>query len=145
MASDRFLRAMNALHGAVIAASGGRLGLRVGTMPTVRLTTTGRRSGASRTVLLASPLVEGDAVVLVASRGGDDRHPDWYRNAIAHPAVEVQVAGGASVPMVAREAEGAERDALWKRLVAAEPRYARYQAKTTRVIPVLVLEPASAG
>jgi deazaflavin-dependent oxidoreductase (nitroreductase family) len=109
-------------------------------MPMVALTTTGRKSGQRRTVMLSSPLVEGDTVVLVASRGGDDRHPDWFHNLVADPAVEIEMEGR-SRPMTARVAEGAERDDLWIRLSTAHDNYAGYQRKTDRRIPVVVLAP----
>ena len=69
---------MNTLHRGLLKLSGGRLGWRAAGMPVLELTTIGRRSGLPRTVMLTSPIQEGDAIVIVASRGGDDQHPAWF-------------------------------------------------------------------
>ncbi|MCT1641589.1 nitroreductase family deazaflavin-dependent oxidoreductase [Dietzia cinnamea] len=127
--------------------SGGRLGgsWRVGSalrapVPVCLLTTTGRKSGEPRTVpLLHFP--DGDRVLLVASQGGLPKHPQWYLNVLADPAVTVQV-GRRSRAMTAREATSAERDELWPRLVERYADFADYQANTSRVIPVIICEPA---
>jgi deazaflavin-dependent oxidoreductase (nitroreductase family) len=140
MASDFMLKAVNAIHQPVFRLSKGKIAGRGAGMPMVALTTTGRKSGQRRTVMLSSPLVEGDVVVLVASRGGDDRHPDWFHNLVADPAVEIEMEGR-SRPMTARVAEGAEREDLWTRLSTAHDNYAGYQRKTERRIPVVVLDP----
>lgn len=110
-------------------------------MPVLELTTTGRRSGRPRTVMLTSPVWESGAVVVVASRGGDDRHPAWFLNLRDHPEVEVAFAGEPRQVMRARVAIPAERAALWPRVIAAHPRYAEYQARTHREIPLVLLEP----
>jgi F420H(2)-dependent quinone reductase len=124
-------------HVALYRASGGRLGGRPGA-PSLLLTTTGRRSGQARTVAVYY-LPDGDRQVLVASYGGDDRHPAWYLNLVADPAATVQL--GAEVrPVRARDADPAERAALWPRLAANWPPYDDYQARTERVLPVVVLE-----
>ena len=140
MPSDLLLKAVNAIHQPIFRLSKGRIAGRGAGMPMVALTTTGRKSGQRRTVMLSSPLVDGDTVVLVASRGGDDRHPDWFHNLVADPAVEIEM-DGRSRPMTARVAEGDEREDLWARLTAAHDNYAGYQRKTDRRIPVVVLAP----
>lgn len=82
-------------------------------------------------------------VVLVASKGGDDRDPDWFRNLVVNPDVELtEDAGRGRVRrMRARVASAQERDELWPRITAEYPNYAGYETKTDRVIPVVLLEP----
>jgi deazaflavin-dependent oxidoreductase (nitroreductase family) len=77
--------------------------------------------------------------VVVGSYAGEDRHPAWWLNLLADPRAEVQV-GNARYPVTARELEGADRDRLWARVVETDPSYAEYQRRTTRRIPVVVLE-----
>ena len=141
MPTDLQLKAMNTFHRVLLKISAGRLGWRVGGMPVLELTTTGRKSGLPRTVMLTSPLQEGDGIVIVASRGGDDHHPAWFLNLRDQPDVEVAVAGEPKRSMRARVATSRERAALWPRVVAARKRYAGYQAKTDREIPLVLLEP----
>lgn len=110
-----------------------------GLVPTLLLTTSGRKSG--RKLLL--PLIygkTGSGYVVVASKGGAPAHPAWYLNLTAHPEVEVQV-GPEKLRARARTATGAERAALWKQLAAIFPPYEDYQRRTAREIPVVVLEP----
>ena len=80
---------MNGIHRVVLKVSGGRVGWKAGSMPVLELTTIGRKSGQPRSVMLTSPVQEGDTVVIVASRGGDDTHPAWFLNLQANPEVEV--------------------------------------------------------
>ena len=91
MPSDFSMRAMNAIHRAVVRVSGGRIGWDIGGMPVLDLTTTGRKSGQPRSTLLTAPLREGDGYVVVASRGGDDKHPAWFLNLRDNPRVEVAI------------------------------------------------------
>ncbi|HET9092847.1 MAG TPA: nitroreductase/quinone reductase family protein [Acidimicrobiales bacterium] len=141
MASDVVFRALNTAHRLVLDLSRGRLGWSAAGMPVVELTTTGRRSGRQRTTMLTSPYSEDEMIVLVASRGGDDRHPDWYLNLCAEPAVEVSVRGGPRRPMRAETAGAAERDRLWPLITSRHPNYGGYQRKTDRVIPLVLLRP----
>ncbi len=143
MPSDLVLKTMNAVHRVVLTLSFGKLGWRVGPMPVVELTTTGRRSGQPRTVFLTSPLREGDVHVLVASRGGDDHHPAWFLNLRDNPTVEARVSGGERRPMRARMADPDERARMWPKIVARFPIYGDYQTKTEREIPLVLLEPTS--
>src|ERR1039457_7309201 len=84
---------MSQIHRAIVHLSGGWvLGSAFG-MPVVELHTVGRRSGRPRSTMLAAPVVDGDRVVLVASKGGDDRDPDWYCNLVADPEIELTMAG----------------------------------------------------
>ena len=120
--------------------SGGRDGHIWEGVTTLLLTTTGRRSGQART----TPLIygrDGDRFVVVASRGGAPQHPAWYENLAAHQEVTVQVMAD-RFKARARTASAAERPALWKTMAAIWPPYDEYQAKTSRTIPVVVLERA---
>ena len=134
-------KVMNGVHRALRTVTLGRFGNSFMDMPVLELTTTGRKSGQPRSVMLTSPLVEGDRMVIIASRGGDDRHPTWFLNLRDHPEVQVAVQGGPKRPMRARIAEGEERQSLWQRVTDAHDNYAGYQRKTSREIPVVVLEP----
>ncbi len=130
----------------LLRASAGRLSTALGTRlrhHVVLLTTTGARSGLPRTVPLLA-LLEGDDVVLVASKGGHPQHPGWYMNLRANPRVTVTL-GGRSSARIAREADGAERETLWQKIIEHFPGYADYQARTARRIPVVVLSPAPPG
>jgi deazaflavin-dependent oxidoreductase (nitroreductase family) len=102
------------------------------------LTTTGRTSGKETTTPLIFGL-DGDNPVIVASKGGAPDHPGWYKNLAANPAAEVQIKGEV-FPVRARDAEGEERDRLWKRMNEEWPHYEEYQQKTDREIPVVILE-----
>ncbi len=143
MPSDLTLKTMNAVHRGLLKISGGRLGWKGLGMPVLELTTTGRKSGQPRTVMLTSPVQEGGAIVIVASRGGDDHHPAWFLNLRDHPEVEVVLAGRPKQSMRARVATPEERAALWPRVTEAYKGYASYQTKTEREIPLVMLEPAN--
>jgi len=120
--------------------SGGTEGLTLQGKPVVVVTMRGRRSGKVRKAALMK--VEHDGTyAIVASKGGDDRHPGWYLNIVADPDVTLQD-GTLVQDMRAREVDGDERDAWWARAVEAWPDYNNYQRKTDRTIPVVVLEPA---
>ena len=112
-------------------------------MPVVELTTTGRKSGRPHTVLLTSPVRDGDAIVVVASRGGDDHHPAWFLNLRDNPDVDVAVGSDPKGPMRARVADPDERARLWPQVVAKYKGYGNYQTKTDREIPLVLLEPVS--
>jgi deazaflavin-dependent oxidoreductase (nitroreductase family) len=140
MPNDIVLKTMNTVHRGVQKITGGRAGWKMGDMPIVELTTIGRRSGEPRTVLLSSPLVEGSTIVLVASRGGDDRHPDWFLNLRDHPEVDVRVGGGPKVKRVTRIATPEERARMWPLLSAKHKNYANYQTKTDREIPLVLFD-----
>jgi deazaflavin-dependent oxidoreductase (nitroreductase family) len=139
---DFQLQTMNLVHRGLLAVSGGRIGTTMGNMPVCKVTTTGRTAGRPRTVMLTAPIRDGDTFVFVASKGGDDRDPDWYRNMVANPEFTVEPADGSGpMTLVARTASTAEKDELWPRIVAAYKGYAGYQQKTDRDIPVVVAEP----
>ncbi|KJE23533.1 deazaflavin-dependent oxidoreductase, nitroreductase family [Frankia torreyi] len=142
MPTTRTLKTLNTVHRALVKVTRGRLGWRAGGMPVLELTTTGRRSGHPHTLLVTSPLREGSTIVLVASRAGDDRHPDWFLNVCANPEVTVRAGGGPWRPMRARAATPAERERLWPRVIADNRWYRGYQSRTDRVIPLVLLEPS---
>ncbi|GAA2891220.1 nitroreductase family deazaflavin-dependent oxidoreductase [Streptomyces mexicanus] len=110
-------------------------------LPVIVLTTRGARSGKIRKTPLMRVEHDGRYAV-VASQGGAPKHPFWYFNLKADPRVELQD-GPVKQDMTAREVTGAERAEWWERAVAAFPPYAEYQEKTSRQIPVFVLEPAT--
>jgi len=141
MPSDLVLKSMNQIHRTVLALTGGRLGWSAGSMPVLELTTTGRKSGQKRSVMLTSPVQEGDAIVVVASRGGDDVHPAWFLNLQADPDVDVSFKGAPAEPMTAHVATAEERDRLWPQVTADYKNYADYQKKTDREIPLVLLTP----
>lgn len=134
---DAQLKGMNLVHRAVLTLSGGRIGRQLGSMPVVELHTTGRTSGRRRSVMLTTPIHDDGRWILVASKGGDDRDPDWYRNLVAHPDAELTV-DGTTVPISTRTATPDEKDVLWPQVVAAYRGYQGYQTKTTRAIPLVV-------
>jgi len=107
--------------------------------PTLILTTTGRRSGKPQSL----PLIfghPGKDYVIIASKGGAPDHPAWYLNLTAHPEVALQIKGE-RLRARARIAAGEERARLWKMMAGIYPPYDRYQQRTAREIPVVVLEP----
>lgn len=139
-AKQFFAKVLVPAHRAIFDVSRGRVFGRVGAMPVVKLTTTGRRSGQPRTVMLTSPARATDgSLVIVASWGGDDKHPAWYLNLEADPTVEV-TAEGRTFTAVARTATAAERDGLWPTVVATYDSYVNYQRATDREIPLVILE-----
>ena len=137
---DVISKAVTSFHRLVFDLSKGKVVGKVSGMPVLKLTTIGRKSAQRRATMLTSPLLEGDNVILVASNGGDDRDPMWFSNIRANPDVDV-VMDGTTRKMQARIAENDERTRLWEALTAKHANYAGYQRKTSRQIPVVVLEP----
>ena len=110
-----------------------------GVLPTLLLTTTGRKSGEAR----ALPLIygeSGNSYVIVASKGGAPKHPIWFLNLEAKPECELMV-GAKAVTARARVAEGEERERLWKEMAEIYPPYNEYKERAGRTIPVVVLDP----
>ena len=140
MPSDGFLKFMNIAHKSLLKVSFGKFGWNAAGMPVIELTTTGRKSGEPRTVMLTSPLQEGDTFVIVASKGGEDTHPAWYLNLRDKPDVTVTMQG-VTRPMAARVANAEERTRMWPLVTAKYKNYAGYQTKTEREIPLVVLTP----
>lgn len=124
----------------LLAVTGGRWPHSIAGMPTLELHVTGRKSGERRSTLLSAPIIDGDTIVLVASKGGHSQHPQWYRNLVTNPDVEITM-GGDTKPYVAHTAEGDERATLWGRITKDFKNYATYQKGTDREIPVVVCTP----
>lgn len=137
---DVFYKVGTGIHRAIFNISKGRIFGRAFGMPIIELVTTGRSSGKARVTMLSVPIIDGDSLVLVASFGGDDRHPSWYLNLRANPEVRVTI-GGSTRTMIARIATEEERAELWPQIISVFEGYARYQKRTERPIPVVILEP----
>ena len=132
-------RTANRFHVALYMLSSGRLGGRMMGGELLLLSTKGRHSGRSWT----NPLLfvrEGEAFVVIASNGGQNRHPAWFLNLQADPRAQIQV-GSRRIEVLARTATAEERAPLWQRIVAAYPGYGKYERKRTLEIPLVFLEP----
>jgi deazaflavin-dependent oxidoreductase (nitroreductase family) len=136
---DVLTRNMNRLHRVIWAVSGHRLLKAPMGMPAVELHTIGRKSGKRRTVILTAPIHDERRFVLIASKGGDDHHPDWYHNLVAKPDVEITW-DGETHSYLARTASAEEKAEMWPAIVKANKGYAGYQTKTSRDIPVVIFE-----
>jgi deazaflavin-dependent oxidoreductase (nitroreductase family) len=139
-AKDVGARIVTGFHETVLRLTNGRLANRGFGMPVLILTTTGRKTGKRRTTVLTSPVQEGETIVLVASYGGDDRHPAWFLNLRDNPHVEITM-DGKTRPMRARVATPEEKAKLWPRVVGAYRGYDQYQRRTKRDIPLVICEP----
>jgi F420H(2)-dependent quinone reductase len=126
-------------HRWIYRVSGGRLWTRMSGMPILLLTTTGRKSGEPRPVALQH-VKDGDRFIVIGSHAGEPKHPAWFLNLEANPEATVQI-GKETTPVRAREAEGEERDRLWKQVVEIDPAYDEYRERVERRIPVVILEP----
>jgi deazaflavin-dependent oxidoreductase (nitroreductase family) len=123
----------------LMRATGGRVRSTLNA-PTVLLTHTGAKSGKKRTTPLAY-FTDGDDVILIASAGGAQKHPAWYRNVSANPEVELWTKGGGG-RYRAVEAQGEQRQRLWDKATAFYPGFAKYQERARdRLIPVVVCSP----
>jgi deazaflavin-dependent oxidoreductase (nitroreductase family) len=114
-------------------------GAQLGGLDLLALTTVGAKTGQKRQTVLGW-FPDGDSAwLVVASAGGATTNPAWYHNVAAHPdQVQVEV-GGKAFPVTATQLDGPERDAAWQRIIAAQPRYAGYEKKTDRLIPIIRL------
>jgi len=151
--SDRFLSRFSSLLGTtglrwagkmnvpLYRASGGRIGGRVGKAPVLLLTTTGRKSGESRTAPVVY-LADGENMIVIGSNAGNDRVPAWALNLKAKPDAEVEV-GRRQVHVRARVAEGEERADLWRKSNQQYAGFDDYEARTDRDIALFVLEPVA--
>jgi deazaflavin-dependent oxidoreductase (nitroreductase family) len=120
-------------------ANEGKVGGSFEGAPLLLLHTVGARTGQQRVnPMMYQPVAGGYAVF--ASKGGAPANPDWYHNVLAHPRVAAEI-GTRTVELLARVAEGQEREQIWATQKAAYPGFADYERKTTRQIPVIVLEP----
>ena len=136
--SRRIIRWMSASHVATYRLTGGHIGGHVGKAPVLLLTTTGRTSGVERT----TPLIyvrDGDRVALVASNAGDDKDPNWWQNLKKQPRAKVQI-GSEAFPVTARQARPDEQARLWPQFLSVYRTYDDYQKRTSRPIPVVILD-----
>jgi len=134
---DFILKLISAIHNFLFRISGGRLGARFVGAPALLLTVTGRKSGQPRTVPLLY-MKDGDDFIIVASKGGDPKHPTWYLNLEANPDALVEI-GSTKVRVRATRVSAEEKAELWPRIVKAYRGYEEYQKKTERDIPVIRL------
>jgi F420H(2)-dependent quinone reductase len=126
-------------HAALYKLTKGKIGGTFQGVPVALVDSVGRKSGKRRThPLLATE--DGDNLVIIASKGGVDRHPAWYHNLMANPETTVNWYGDLR-RVRARETSGKERERLWKQMADVYPDYNAYQRRTERQIPVIVLEP----
>jgi deazaflavin-dependent oxidoreductase (nitroreductase family) len=139
---DSTARRLSRLHTRLYLTTGGRVGKRLVANDMLLLTTTGRTYGRKHTVPLLF-LQTGEAIVVMASWGGRDYHPDWYLNLVAEPTAAVTIKG-TTRPVVARTADGEEREIWWQRAQRAYRGYQAYQKRTSREIPIVILEPEDA-
>jgi deazaflavin-dependent oxidoreductase (nitroreductase family) len=141
LGESNFWRRIGRIHAWLYRGTGGVVGHWSGHVHSLLLTTTGRKSGAPRTVPLAY-MPDGEGYVLVASNGGADRDPAWWLNLKEHPNARIQV-GSRCLEVVAARADGAERARLWPRLKETNPFFGWYEQITKREIPVVILRPKS--
>ena len=140
MPSDNFMKLGNAIHRALIKVSSGKRGWDMAGMPVLKLTTTGRKSGGARTVMLTSPLQIEGGIVIVASKGGSEKHPDWFMNLQENPEVIVETQSGRKA-MLAKIMDPDSREARWNEIIQNFKNYGEYQNRTSRVIPLVILIP----
>jgi deazaflavin-dependent oxidoreductase (nitroreductase family) len=119
--------------------NGGKVGGGFEARTLLLLHTTGAKSGAERVTPLAYQRV-GDGFAVFGSKAGAPTHPAWYHNLLANPRTKIEV-GSETIDVVARDTEGAERDAIWERQKRDWPGFAEYEERTSRTIPVVLLEP----
>ena len=129
-----------AKHIKTYVESGGERGHRWRGVPTLLLTTRGRKSGKLRRTALIYGR-DGDSYVIVASLGGSPKHPLWYLNLVADPNVELQV-GPDTLRGRARTATPEEKARLWPKMAELWPQYDVYQKKTDREIPIVLVDPS---
>lgn len=138
------LTLISRMHVVLYRVSGGRLGGHLAKgAPVLLLTTTGRKSGKTRTTPLLY-VEDAGRYVIIASVGGAPKHPAWYLNLRSNPAASIQI-GSRSVAVTGRTASPDERARLWTLATDMYAGYDGYQAKTDREIPVVILDPAAAA
>lgn len=136
----RLFNELTRVHTLAYRVTGGLLGHRIpGGPPMLLLDHVGAKSGTKRTNPLAY-LEDGERMVIVASKGGSPRHPGWFHNLRANPETTVQV-GSRRIPVTARVATENDRSRLWPKVVALYRGYDLYQQRTSREIPLVILEP----
>jgi deazaflavin-dependent oxidoreductase (nitroreductase family) len=127
-------------HRTLLTLTGGRFPKTILGMTPVELRTLGRKSGEWRSTLLSAPICDEQRVVVVASKGGHQDHPQWYKNLAVNPDVEV-IVDGETRTLRARTASPDEKAALWPHIVKTYKGYEGYQRNTARDIPVVICEP----
>lgn len=132
-----FFRMLSAIHGFLYRRGMARS---MGPMQQILLTTTGRKTGQPHTVPLGA-VPEGDGWVVIASFNGQDVHPNWWLNLVAHPEAGIQVNDQVMRVRMQEITDGADRERIWKTVVSLVNRYASYAQKTSRVIPLGLLRP----
>jgi len=137
---DQMAKYLSSMHRVLYRTTGGRIGRRLVHNDMCLLTTTGRRTGKEHTVPLLY-LRDDDRLVVIASWGGRDRHPEWYLNLLERPSATVQVLEE-RWPVTATTAAPDERAVWWPRVLAAYDGYAEYESRTDREIPVVFLTPS---
>ena len=133
------IRSISAIHEFWYRLTGGCIGDNIMGAPILLLDTTGRKSGRRYTTPLLY-LNDADDIIVVASNGGADRDPEWWRNLVATPHTQVQV-GDKRRRVRAEAASGTERARLWTKITSRYPIYRSYERRTSRQIPVVVLRP----
>jgi deazaflavin-dependent oxidoreductase (nitroreductase family) len=121
-------------------ANAGKVGGPFEGAPVLLLHHAGAKSGTERVNPLVYQPLDGGRYAIFASKGGADTNPDWFHNLVAHPRTTIEV-GTEIVPVVCRVTDGAERGTIWSAQKAAAPGFAEYESKTTRQVPVIVLDP----
>lgn len=127
-------------HRLALKVTGGRWPRTILGMKPVELHHLGRKSNKPYATMLTSPIQEDGKVILVASKGGYQDHPDWYKNLVSHPDIELTI-DDRTTKMRARTATPDEKADLWPKLVAVYKGYSDYQRNTDRDIPVVICEP----
>jgi deazaflavin-dependent oxidoreductase (nitroreductase family) len=133
------MRAASGVHTAVYRASGGRVAGEAGNLPVLLLTTTGRKTGKQRTTPLLF-IRDGDDLVVVASNGGMDWFPGWWLNLQQRSAAVIEI-GRERQDVAASKADPERRARLWPEFTGPYPGYLKYEARTPREIPLVVLHP----
>jgi len=134
---DALFRVATGLHTSLYRRTGGKIAGRFSNQPMMLLTTTGRRSGQPRVTPLLC-IRDGDRFLAVASFGGDDRDPQWFKNLQANPEATIELQGE-TMPVRATVASPEEKQTLWPTVLAAYKGYGYYQRRTGRDIPVVIL------
>ena len=134
---DRTAKNLSTLHTFLYRATRGLIGRRLVNNDMLLLSTTGRRTGKIHTVPLLY-LRDGDDLVVIASWGGRESHPEWYLNLLADPEATAQV-NGKRIPVTASTASRDQRSRLWPEVLEAYDGYRVYQSRTNREIPVVLL------
>jgi deazaflavin-dependent oxidoreductase (nitroreductase family) len=141
LGESSFYKVLGRLHLRLYRLSGGRVGHRAGTLTNLLLTTTGRKSGQKRTCPVAY-FEDRGRFVMIASNGGNEKHPVWYLNLKAEPRATIEL-GPRRLDVLASTAEGEERARLWEAAVRSNGQFAIYESITNRRIPVVVLTPTA--